>query len=328
MNALFLEKKTDGMDARVRPVADDAWPAGDVTVRIAYSSINYKDALAVTGRGKIVRGAFPFIPGIDFAGEVIGSDDPRYPVGRAVIGTGWGIGEERWGGYSQLQRVEASMLVPLPEAMTPFEAMAAGTAGLTAMLSALALERHGVAPDAGPIVVTGATGGVGSFSVRILSSLGYAVTASTGKADAGPYLRDLGAAEVIGRDELGQGPRRPLDAGRWAGAVDSVGGNTLAAILSQTARHGCVAACGLAGAAEFSTTVFPFILRGVTLQGIDSNTCTYADRVEAWDRLSALPRSETFERHLQTVPLSGVPAACEALMRGGVTGRFVVDVNG
>ena len=327
MKALVLDEAEGRIIPSVRELPETAMPAGEVTVRIAYSSINYKDALAVTSRGKIVRAPYPFVPGIDFAGTVEASADPRYPVDASVIATGWGIGEDRWGGFAGRQRVEASMLVPLPDGMSLRAAMEAGTAGLTAMLAVMALERQGVRPDDGEVVVTGATGGVGGFSVRILAALGYRVVASTGKASAEAYLRELGAARVIDRNELGKGPRRPLDAGRWAGAIDSVGGPALAAILSQTGRHGAVAACGLAGAAEFATTVFPFILRGVALLGIDSNTCPFETRLAAWQRLAELPASPAIASRSQTVGLAGIPAACEALLRGEVTGRFLVDVN-
>jgi acrylyl-CoA reductase (NADPH) len=327
MNALVLDDARGRVTSSVCDLPDTALPAGEVTVRIAYSSINYKDALAVTNRGKIVRAPYPFVPGIDFAGTVETSSDPRFSVGAGVIATGWGIGEDRWGGFSTRQRVDASMLVPQPNGMSLRQAMEAGTAGLTAMLAVMALERQGVRPEDGEVVVTGATGGLGGVSVRALAALGYTVVASTGKAAAGSYLQELGAARVIDRNELGQGPHRPLDTGRWAGAIDSVGGPTLSALLSQTARHGAVAACGLAGAADFSTTVYPFILRGVSLLGIDSNTCPFETRLAAWKRLAELPASPAMDRRIQVVGLAGIPAACEALLRGEVTGRFLVDVN-
>jgi acrylyl-CoA reductase (NADPH) len=327
MNALILESQNGRIVPIVRPVPEVEWPAGEVTVRVAFSSINYKDALAVTNRGKIVRAPYPFVPGIDFAGTVTASSDARYASGDAVIGTGWGIGEDRWGGYAEQVHVEASQLVPLPAEMTLRDAMVAGTAGFTAMLSVMAIEEHGIRPVSGEIAVTGATGGVGSFAVRILAGLGYRVVASTGKRDAEPYLRALGAARIIPRNDLGDGPKRPLDTARWAGAVDTLGGPALAALISQTGRHGSIAACGLAASPELSTTVFPFILRGITLVGIDSNTCPFERRLVAWRRLATLPASETFDRHVRMVTLEEIPAACEALMRGEVTGRVVVDLN-
>jgi len=300
---------------------------GDVLLRVLFSSLNYKDALAVTGRGKIIRGAFPFVPGIDLVAEVTASDAPSYREGDLVIGTGWGLGEDHWGGYAQVLRVRSAWLVPLPEGLSPRDAMGIGTAGFTAMLSVMALEEHGVSPTKGEVVVTGATGGVGSLSVALLAQRGFHVVASTGKAEAGPYLQSLGAARIIPREDLGQGARRPLEATRWAGGIDSVGGATLEALLSQTGRHGAVAACGLAGAASLNTTVFPFILRGVNLLGIDSNTCPQDRRREAWANLAKELSPALLDSIVQVVPLQAVPSWSEQLLGGKVTGRIVVDVQ-
>lgn len=325
----FVLDRTDGaLTGSVRELDEAQLPEGDVIVRIAYSSLNYKDGLAVTGRGKIVRGEYPFVPGIDFVGTVEASEAPAYAPGDLVVGTGWGLGETHWGGYSQLQRVRSEWLVPLPEGLTPHQAMTIGTAGFTAMLSVMALEEHGADPTGGEIVVTGASGGVGSMAVAILSTLGFPVVASTGSADAGGYLRRLGAARVIDRAELAGGATRPLDSARWAGAVDNVGGTTLAAIISQLDRHGSVASVGLAGGSDLSTTVFPFILRGVNLLGIDSNTCPTARRRAAWARLAAqLPKEMLEVMTERVIPLAQLPETSEAVLRGEIRGRVVVDVN-
>ncbi len=326
--ALVLDKENGTITAEVRSLDTERLPEGDVLVSVMYSGINYKDALAITGRGKIIRGEYPFVPGIDLVGEVVASDSPLWHEGDLVIGTGWGLGENTWGGLSEMARVRGEWLVPLPDEMTPKEAMVAGTAGFTAMLSAMALRHEDVGPERGEVVVTGATGGVGSFAVCILSHNGYRVVASTGKTHAREYLEALGAKRLLPRDELGQGPRRPLDTARWAAAVDSVGGDTLAALLSQIGRHGSVAACGLAGGHELHTTVFPFILRGVNLLGIDSNTCPMSRRTEAWARIAAEVPKDAFVRMTnRVISLADVPDACEELLAGRVLGRIVVDVR-
>ena len=300
---------------------------GDTLVKIHYSSLNYKDGLAVTGKGKIVRGEYPFVPGIDLVGEVLESTSGRYEPGDLVIGTGWGIGENHWGGYTQMQWLQADWLVALPRSLTPRKAMVAGTAGLTAMLSIMELTARGREPASGPIVVTGATGGVGSLSVFFLSRMGFEVIASTGKDSEHAYLRALGATSIINRDELSVGAARPLDTARWSGAIDSVGGTTLEALLSATERHGVVAACGLAGGAMFSTSVFPFILRGVSLVGIDSNTCPHQKRVEAWDRIAEHLDDKSADRISEVESLDALPRVCESITAGRVRGRVVIDVN-
>jgi acrylyl-CoA reductase (NADPH) len=301
---------------------------GNVLVRVDWSSINYKDAMAVTGQGKIIRSPLPFVPGIDLAGTVVESEDPAFPVGSAFLSTGWGVGEVTWGGYSRYQWMSSDWLVPLPEGLTTRQAMITGTAGFTAMLSLQAIRAHGLAPEAGPVLVTGATGGVGSFSVMFLAAAGYDVVAVTGKSDAHGYLKALGAADIMPRSAFSDGARRPLDAGEWAGCVDSVGSTVLEAVVSQTKRHGVIAACGLAAGPELNTTVYPFILRGVRLIGIDSNTCPQPERRRAWEGLRDLADRMDFERVAHTVPLSGVPEASLILMEGGIQGRFVVDLRG
>ena len=300
---------------------------GNVLVRVDWSSINYKDALAVTGKGKIIRSPLPFVPGIDLAGTVVESDDPQFPEGSSFLSTGWGVGEKTWGGYSRFQWMSSDWLVPLPEGLTTREAMIVGTAGFTAMLSLQAIEQHGLPPEDGPLVVTGATGGVGSFSVMLLAAAGYNVTAVTGKPEAGDYLKELGATDIRARSEFEKGAARPLDSGDWAGCVDSVGSRVLEAVISRSMTHGVVAACGLAGGHELNTTVFPFILRGVRLIGIDSNTCPRKPRQEAWERLRDLARKVDFEQIAHDVTLGDVPEACEQLMQGGIKGRFVVDLR-
>ncbi|MEX0747366.1 MAG: MDR family oxidoreductase, partial [Rhodothermales bacterium] len=303
-------------------------PAGDTLVAVLYSSLNYKDGLAVTGRGKIIRGDYPFVPGIDLVGRIEETESARFNPGDLVIGTGWGLGEAHWGGYAQVQRVESSWLVPLPADLSPQDAMTMGTAGLTAMLAVMALKDHGVTPGSGEVVVSGASGGVGSISVALLAHEGFNVVASTGSAEAGEYLLRLGAHRVIDRGLLGEGPKRPLDSAQWAGAVDSVGGATLAAILSRLQTHGSVAACGLAGGHELHTTVFPFILRGVNLLGIDSNTCPNDLRERAWSYLShALTEDMLGEIRSAIIGLEEIPEFSERLLAGDLRGRVVVDVN-
>lgn len=327
-HALIVDETDGTRTASVQECATDDLPEGDVEVKVLYSSLNYKDGLAVTGEGQIIRGALPFVPGIDLVGEVTASEAEAYAPGDLVIQTGYGLGENYWGGYAQRQRLQAKHLVPLPSALTPQEAMVIGTAGFTAMLSVMALEHAGVTPDQGEVVVTGASGGVGSTAISLLASLGYTTVASTGSDEAQPYLTALGAHRLIPRDDLGSGPNRPLDSARWAGAVDSVGAETLAAILSQTDRRGAVAACGLAGGASLNTTVFPFILRGVTLAGIDSNTSPQDERRRAWKRLATDLPHEALERMLyEVVSLEDVPEASRTILKGSVRGRVVVDVQ-
>lgn len=326
MRALLLHDARDPRPA-IATVGDEQLPAGDVLLDVHHSSLNYKDGLAVTGRGKIVRGAFPFVAGIDLAGTVAESTSPAWAAGDAVILTGWGTGEDRWGGFADRARAAADHLVRLPEDMTTEDAMFVGTAGFTAMLSVLALEEAGVTPDDGTVVVTGASGGVGSVATALLAHAGYAVAAATGSPASHDYLRALGAAEIVDRAELAA-ETAPLARARWAGAVDSVGGTTLAHVLATTGRHGCVAACGLAASHALDTTVFPFILRGVRLQGIDSNTAPTALRVRAWDRLAdALSAGVLAPVRRTVIALGDVPAWAERIVEGDTVGRIVVDVR-
>ncbi len=309
-----------------RRLTRDDLPPGDVLVRVAYSSLNYKDGLAVTGRGAILR-SFPIVPGVDLAGTVVESDSGDFAPGDVVLVTGWGIGENHWGGYSQMARVRSEWLVPLPEGLSLDSAMAIGTAGFTAMLALMALEEHGVTPDKGDIAVTGASGGVGSFAVALLSRAGYRVVASTGRTERADELNALGAAEVISRDELGGPPERPMLRERWAGAVDTVGGDTLASLVAGTGRHGAIAACGLAGGYSLVTTVYPFILRGVSLLGIDSNMCPNERRRLAWQRLVDSAPPELLDRIARVEPLRDVFLLAEAILAGRVPGRIVLDVE-
>lgn len=325
--ALFLDQPDGTLTAEVRTLSRADLPEGDVLIEVLYSSLNYKDGLAVTGKGKIIRGHYPFIPGIDLVGRVEASSSPDFAEGDLVIQTGGGLGETIWGGFSQMQRVPAEWLVALPEGMTPLRAMEMGTAGFTAMLAVMALEAHGLTTERGEVVVTGASGGVGSIAVAILAHLGYDVTASSGSEDAYDYLRDLGAARIIHRNELSEGPSRPMQSARWVGAVDTVGDTTLASVLSMLGRHGAVAACGNAGGHELHTTVFPFILRGVNLLGIDSNTASLGQRREAWERLVDLPKAIADRILAGVIHLGQVPAMAEEITRGRLCGRIVVDVN-
>ncbi len=325
---LLLRRDRGTLSASVESVPSRANPNdGAVSVKVLYSAINYKDALAVAGRGKIIRGEYPFVPGIDLVASVVDGGDSLFHEGEMVIGTGWGLGETWWGGYSEYQKLRPEWLVRLPEGMDPVTAATAGTAGLTAMLSAIAIESAGVRPSAGPVLVTGASGGVGSLSVLFLSSLGYAVVASTGKPEAESYLRELGASEIQDRGALAAGASQPLDSARWAGAVDNVGGSTLEAILSGVGRHGVVASCGLVGGAEFSSTVFPFILRGVRLVGIDSNTCPVERRKEAWQRIGRMLSADRASQISRPVVLEDVAAACGDILAGRVRGRLIVPLE-
>ena len=301
-------------------------PEGEVLVAVDYSTINYKDALAVTGKAKIVR-QWPMVPGIDLAGTVLESSVADYQPGDKVVLTGWGVGERYWGGYSQQQRVKAKWLVPLPNGLDTRAAMAIGTAGFTAMLCVMALEDAGIKPDAGTILVTGATGGVGSVAIALLNHLGYTVAALTGKPESHAYLRALGAAEIINSEGWDK-PPSPLETQRWAGAVDAVGSQVLARVLAETDYNGAVAACGLAGGFDLPTTVMPFILRGVKLLGVDSVMCPLARRSVAWQRLAQdLPAALLEQMSQQVVGLSEVADVCQQLLARKVQGRVLVDVN-
>jgi len=325
--ALVIDKSDAGdVSASVQSLDDDRLPAGNVTVAIEYSTLNYKDGLCMTSGGGMVR-KYPHVPGIDFAGTVETSDDPRYRTGDKVVLTGWRVGEAHWGGYATKARVNADWLVPLPDGLTTQQAMAVGTAGFTAMLAVMALEDQGLAPGAGEVLVTGAAGGVGSVAVAILSRLGYPVAAVTGRPETEPYLTALGASRIIPRAELAETVKRPLEAESWAGCVDSVGGAMLARVLGQMKYGASVASVGLAGGAQLPATVIPFLLRGVNLLGIDSVMRPYSDRVRAWSRISRDLPLETLESMVQTATLSDMPDLGAAILKGQVQGRIVVDVN-
>jgi acrylyl-CoA reductase (NADPH) len=322
--AIRIDKAEKGTTAALTQFDEADLMAGDVTVRVEWSTLNYKDGLAVTGKAPVVR-RFPMIAGIDFAGSVEHSNHPQWKAGDKVICNGWGMGETHLGAYAEKARVSGDWLVRLPEGMTSREAMAIGTAGYTAMLSVLALERHGVRPDSGPVVVSGAAGGVGSVAIAVLSKLGYHVIASTGRMSEAAYLKDLGAAEVIDRSEL-SGPAKPLAKERWAAGIDSVGSTTLASMLSMTKYGGAVAACGLAGGMDLPSWVAPFILRGVCLLGIESVMCPIALRKTAWSRLAQdLDRAKLAEI-THEIGLAEVMEAGARILAGQVRGRLVVKI--
>jgi len=300
-------------------------PAGDVTVRVEYSTLNYKDALAITGKGPVVR-QFPLVPGIDFAGTVEESSNPGFKRGDKVLLNGWGVGESHWGGLSQIARVKGEWLIPLPGALTARQAMAVGTAGYTAMLCVMALERHGLTPGDGEILVTGAAGGVGSVAVALLSKLGFRVAAMTGRSAESGFLRDLGAAEIVDRAAYAAAGK-PLTKERWVGAIDVVGSHTLANVCASVRYGGVVAACGLAGGMDFVGTVAPFILRGITLVGIDSVMRPRPDRVEAWRRLSRDLEINKLELLTVEISLAEALARAALFLAGQIRGRLVVDVN-
>jgi acrylyl-CoA reductase (NADPH) len=322
---ILINKDDKGYHAALTDIDESQLPEGDVTVRVEYSTLNYKDGLAIAGLGPIVR-KFPMIPGVDLAGTVEHSSDPDFKAGDQVVLNGWGVGEGHWGGLAQRARLEGKWLIPLPAAFTAAQAMAIGTAGYTAMLSVMALEKNGVTPDKGDILVTGANGGVGSFSIAILAKLGYRVVASTGRVDESDYLKQLGAAEIIDRATLSE-PGRPLTKERWAGAIDSVGSHTLANICASMRYRGTVAACGLAQGMEFPASVAPFILRGVTLAGIDSVMRPRQDRIEAWDRLATDLDLSLLPLISHEIGLSEVIDTAHQLMKGQVRGRVVVNTQ-
>jgi acrylyl-CoA reductase (NADPH) len=310
---------------RIEAVDEALLPPGEVTVRIECSTLNYKDGMILQGLGRLVR-TYPHIPGIDFAGSVEHSEAPEFEPGDPVILTGWRVGEAQWGGFAEKARVKASYLVRQPGPLSARQAMAIGTAGLTAMLAVIALERHGLRPDAGDVLVTGAAGGVGSVAIFLLSRLGYRVVASTGRPELREYLAELGAADLIDRASLAAKPSRPLDSERWAGAVDAVGGATLATILAQLKYRGSVAACGLAGGSDLAATVIPFLLRGVNLLGIDSVMCPREERIEAWQRLARDLPLDRLERMTEAVPLSSLLDLAPRILKGEIRGRIVVEV--
>lgn len=322
---ILIEKDDAGYRASLSEISEAQLPEGDVTVAVSYSTLNYKDGLAITGTGPVVR-KFPMVPGVDLAGTVEHSSDPEFRIGDQVLLNGWGVGEGHWGGLAQKARLQGKWLIPLPQAFTPAQAMAIGTAGYTAMLAVIALEERGLHPDKGDILVTGANGGVGSFAIAILAKLGYRVVASTGRVAESAYLEQLGAAEIIDRATLSE-PGRPLGKERWAAAIDSVGSHTLANVCAGIRYRGTVAACGLAQGMEFPGSVAPFILRGVTLAGIDSVMRPRADRVQAWDRLATDFDLSLLPLISHEIGLSEVIEVGTQLIAGKVRGRVVVDVN-
>ncbi len=329
MRAIYLSKNNEQFSAQLREIGADELAAAtapaNVTVAVDYSTVNYKDGLAITNKSPVVR-KWPMVPGIDAAGTVVASGDPRYQPGDAVVLNGWGVGETHWGGLAQQAIFKGDWLVRLPASITARQAMAVGTAGYTAMLCVMALQDHGVVPGAGEVLVTGATGGVGSVAVALLSQLGYSVVASTGKATEADYLRRLGAASVIDRAEL-SAPGKPLQKERWAGVVDSVGSHTLANACAQTRYGGTVAACGLAQGMDLTASVAPFILRGVTLAGVDSVMCPQPRRQQAWQRLAAELDRRKLDAMTREVPLAGALEVAREILAGQVRGRVVVNVN-
>jgi acrylyl-CoA reductase (NADPH) len=324
--AILIEKDDAGYRAGLQELDESRLPEGDVTVRVEYSTLNYKDGLAITGKGPVVR-KFPMVPGIDLAGTVESSTHAGYRPGSRVVLNGWGVGESHWGGLAQKARLDGNWLIPLPTAFSPAQAMAIGTAGYTAMLCVLALEKHGVTPEQGEIVVTGAAGGVGSVAVAVLAKLGYTVVATTGRPAETAYLKSLGASEVIDRAQFSS-PGKPLGKERWAGAVDVVGSHTLANVCATTRYRGVVTACGLAGGMDLPATVAPFILRGVTLAGVESVMVPRAERIVAWERLARdLEPGKLALLAAREIGLAeAIPTAAE-LIAGKVRGRVIVDVN-
>jgi acrylyl-CoA reductase (NADPH) len=324
-NAILIERDERPYRATLTQLEEARLPAGEVTVRVDYSTLNYKDALAITGKAPVVR-QFPMVPGVDFAGTVDASEHPSYRAGDRVLLNGWGVGETHWGGLAQRARVKGDWLIPLPAAFTLRQSMAIGTAGYTAMLCVMALERHGVTPGSGEILVTGAAGGVGSVAVAVLAKLGFRVAAVTGRLAEAEYLKRLGAAEILDRT-LFTAQGKPLAKERWAGAVDVVGSHTLANVCAALRYRGVVAACGLAGGMDFPASVAPFILRGITLAGVDSVMCPRADRLEAWRRLSHDLDIGRLELLTEEIGLSQAIDLAGALLEGRVRGRVVVDTG-
>ncbi|MFG6590802.1 acryloyl-CoA reductase [Sulfitobacter sp. 1A12157] len=324
-NALIVNKDDEGKThAEVTQITEDQLPEAEVTVAVEYSTVNYKDGLCIGPGGGLVRN-YPHVPGIDFAGTVEASNDDRYKPGDKVVLTGWRVGEAHWGGYAQKARVKADWLVPLPEGLDTRQAMAVGTAGFTAMLAVMALEDHGI--KKGPVLVTGAAGGVGSVATAILANLGYEVAAVTGRPETEEYLKSLGAARIVARDEINETVKRPLEGETWGGCVDAVGGAMLARVLGQMEYGASVAAVGLAGGAALPATVIPFLLRGVNLLGIDSVMQPYDNRLRAWKRVAKDLPMDKLEAMVQPAGLSDLPQLGADILKGQVKGRVVVDVN-
>lgn len=324
MRALLVEQNDNKLSTNVQNIDEKTLPIHDVIVDIHYSTLNYKDGLAITGKGKILR-QFPMVPGIDFSGVVHHTEDPRFHIGQHVLLTGWGVGENHWGGLAQKAGVKGDWLTVVPEGLSLKNAMIIGTAGFTAMLCVMALEQGGITPESGDILVTGASGGVGSTAVSLLTALGYQVTALSGRASNHDYLRKLGAKNIITREEF-EPAGRALDKQRWAGAIDTVGGQILANILSQTNYNGTVAACGLAGGFSLPTTVMPFILRNVRLQGVDSVYFPAEKRAQVWQRLLKLLPETFYQQAMTEITLDEVPRYAQMIMDNQVTGRTLVKL--
>ncbi|SPF76061.1 Acrylyl-CoA reductase AcuI [Aliiroseovarius pelagivivens] len=326
--ALVMEQNDEGLaSASIKEIGEDALPEGNVTVAVEYSTVNYKDGLCMSAKGGGLVRNYPHVPGIDYAGTVEASEDDRYKPGDKVVLTGWRVGEVSWGGYTQKARISADKLVPLPEGLTTRQAMAVGTAGFTSMLAVMALEDHGLKPGQGPVLVTGAAGGVGSVATAILANLGYEVAGVTGRPDQADYLKSLGATTIVAREELNETTKRPLEAETWAGCVDAVGGDMLARVLGQMKYGASVSAVGLAGGAGLPATVIPFLLRGVNLLGIDSVMQPYDNRVRAWQRIAKDLPMDKLEAMINPATLEDLPKLGADILNGQVKGRVVVDVN-
>lgn len=328
-DALILNKPADGSAvAAVEQLDESELPQGDVVVAVEYSTVNYKDGLCLSASGGGLVRNYPHVGGVDFAGIVESSTDERYSPGDAVVLTGWRVGEAWWGGFAQKASVKADWLVPLPDGLTTHQAMAIGTAGLTSMLAVIALENHGLTPGSGPVLVTGAGGGVGSVAVALLAGLGHDVAAVTGRPETSDYLRALGANQIVARSDINETTRRPLEAESWAGCIDAVGSAMLARVLGQMKYGASVAAVGLAGGADLPASVIPFLLRGINLLGIDSVMQPYENRVAAWQRLASDLPLDLLDTMIHPAVLADVPDLCAAILRGQVRGRVVVDLNG
>lgn len=329
MRAILVEKDGDGPAvARLAELDETMLPAGEVTVAVGYSTVNYKDGLCLSATGGGLVRSWPHVPGIDFAGVVEASSDPRYAPGDRVVLTGWRVGEAYWGGYAQKARVRADWLVKLPESISARRAMAVGTAGFTAMMAMVALEEHGLTPDQGEVLVTGAAGGVGSVAVAILHRLGYQVAAVTGRPETEAYLRDLGAARIVPRADLAEAVKKPMESETWAGCIDAVGGAMLARVLGQLKSGASVAAVGNAGGLQVPANIIPFLLRGVNLLGINSVHVPHDRRVMLWDRIARDLPFDKLDAMTRVAPLAEVPALGAAILKGQVQGRVVIDVNG
>lgn len=326
--ALMLEQNDEGLaSASIKEIDDSQLPEGNVTVAVEYTTVNYKDGLCLSAKGGGLVREYPHVGGIDFAGTVESSDDDRYKPGDKVVLTGWRVGEVHWGGYSQKARLNADLLVPLPEGLSTKQAMAVGTAGFTAMLSVMALEDHGLKPGNGPVLVTGAAGGVGSVATAILANLGYEVAGVTGRPETADYLKSLGATQIVARDEINETTKRPLERETWSGCIDAVGGDMLARVLGQMKYGASVAAVGLAGGSGLPATVIPFLLRGVNLLGIDSVMQPYDNRLRAWQRIAKDLPMDKLEAMMEPATLSDLPQLGADILKGQVKGRVVVDVN-